>query len=136
MGYCIELIESNFVIEKSNTTNIVNALKDFAKNFTDEYNDDRIMWVDKENIIDSDNIEEIFEEIRYPLIKDNNENYTIDYFCGEKLGDDFEIFKVIAPYIVDGSYLEYLGEDGEQWKYIFKNGECKVKSIKKSYDEE
>jgi hypothetical protein len=113
-------------IKKENADKVVEALREFAKNFTNKY-DNRIAWVDKDVLIESESIENSFEEIRYPLILDEDGDYTIDYFSGEKLGDDWETFRAIAPYVEDGSYLEVVGEDGEKWRWIFKNGQCDEK---------
>lgn len=126
MGYCMNLQKKNFKIKKENAENVVNALRDFAKGFKNQYGN-RIMWVDKETLINSESIEESFDEIRYPLVIDSNGDYMINYFSGEKLGDDTEIFNAIAPYVEEGSYIEMLGEDGTIWRWIFKNGKCEEK---------
>jgi hypothetical protein len=126
MGYCMDLQEKKFKIRKENAENVVNALKEFAKNFKGTY-DNRIMWVDKSILINSESIEESFDEIRYPLTTDTNGDYIIDYFSGEKLGDDTQIFMAIAPFVEDGSYIEMSGEDGTLWRWVFKNGKCEEK---------
>lgn len=123
MGYCIEVMENNFKFKKENEVNILNAIREYAKT------KDRISWVDKNLLLTSNSVEEVFDEIRYPLILNDEGYYEIDYFSGEKLGDDDEIFKSIAKYIED-SYIEYLGEDGTQWRYIFKNGIFEEKTAK------
>jgi sugar O-acyltransferase (sialic acid O-acetyltransferase NeuD family) len=43
----------------------------------------------------------------------------------EKLGDDFIIFQSIAKFVQDGTYIEMVGEDGDKWRWLFKNGICK-----------
>lgn len=45
---------------------------------------------------------------------------------GEKYGDEEEIFNIISKYINNG-YIEYLGEDGDRWRFIFANGTLKIK---------
>ena len=45
-------------------------------------------------------------------------------FHGETLRDDFEMFQKIAPFVRSGSFLEMAGEDGAQWRWIFKDGIC------------
>ena len=62
------------------------------------------------------------EEIRYAVCIED-EVYKIDYLSGEKIGNDFDVFRLIAPYINDG-YIEILGEDGAKWRWIFKDGIC------------
>ena len=45
-------------------------------------------------------------------------------FNGENPGDTFEMFQRIAPMVDDGCYLEFSGEDGSLWRWVFKNGKC------------
>ena len=118
MGYCIELEESTLVIKKETAENVVTAIKDFAKNAS------RLSWIDKDYLLDAENIEDVFSEIRYELNKNENGDYEIDYFSGEKLGNDLVIFNSFAQFIENGQYIEMLGEDGERWRWIFINGKC------------
>jgi len=116
MGYCIEMNKSTFAIKKENEGNALKALKDFAQKQT------RLMWVSIGDLVQSESLSEAFEEIRYPLV-DKGDHYQIDYFRGEKLGDDYSIFYAISPY-VESSYIEMMGEDGEKWRWVFENGKC------------
>lgn len=58
----------------------------------------------------------------YKFDTDGNIN-EIEY-VGEKLGDDYNLFQRVAPYVRDGSFIEMHGEDGEHWRWIFKVGKC------------
>lgn len=51
--------------------------------------------------------------------------YNIDYFSGEKLGDDDEIFKCISNYLTDGEIC-FLGEDDEYFTIKCKNGNVSI----------
>ena len=57
-------------------------------------------------------------------LNENGDIVEIEY-DGCKLGNDFEMFQKIAPFVRNGSYLEMLGEDGTLWRWIFKRGKCK-----------
>lgn len=120
MGYCIDVNYDNFSFDVSKARDLMREVKSVFKNGNIEGR-----WIYGKDVIESETIEEMFEELRFELYKDGDK-YKIDYFNGEKLdGCEEELFKSMAKYIDDGSYLEYIGEDGEQWRYIFKNGECK-----------
>ena len=108
MGYCIELeYVKGMEFKRSDANNIINDIKEWAKTKR------TIMWVDKRFIEETDRIEDLFEELRYPLnYNKERDMYNIDYFNGEKLGDDDEIFKCISKYLTDGEIC-FLGEDGE-----------------------
>jgi hypothetical protein len=112
----MRLNESTFVIKKENTDKVLKALKNLSKK-------QNLKWVDY--LKDAETIEEAFDEIRYDLELTNNGDYAITGFSGEKLGDDFIIFQSIAKFVQDGTYIEMVGEDGDKWRWVFKNGICK-----------
>ncbi|WP_024622481.1 hypothetical protein [Metaclostridioides mangenotii] len=95
MGYCIEMKKSTIRIKEENYKVITDSLKHWVKAKSDT------MWIYPDDILDADNIEEVMDAIRYPVYTNEGVSY-IDFFGGEKLGNDLEIFSVIAPYIEDG----------------------------------
>lgn len=121
MGYCIELeYVKGMEFKRSDANNIINDIKEWAKTKR------TIMWVDKRFIEETDRIEDLFEELRYPLnYNKERDMYNIDYFSGEKLGDDDEIFKCISNYLTDGEIC-FLGEDDEYFTIKCKNGNVSI----------
>lgn len=105
MGYCIELQYVDGVeFSGSDADNIMRDIKEWAKTKR------KIMWVDSRYVELSEDIEELFDELRYHLeYSEETDTYRIDYFRGEKLGDDDEIFKCISKYLTDGEIC-FLGE--------------------------
>lgn len=119
MGYCVEIEDSKFKFKSENSDILMKKVKD--KFIAGEIGD---RWLDVDYILECDNIEDFFYELRLAL-HENNGMYYLDYFVGEKLGDyELELYSCIAEFVEDG-YLEYLGEDGEKWRYVFEDGECK-----------
>lgn len=120
MGYCVDVERGTFSFDVEKGNEVLELIKQGIR-------DKKIIeerWINFDILLNSETIEEAFEELRFMLYIDNNK-YMIDYFSGEKLGGyEEELFKCIAPCINDG-YLEYIGEGGEKWRYIFKNGECR-----------
>jgi hypothetical protein len=45
-------------------------------------------------------------------------------YNGGNLSDEEDLFKQIAPMVEDDSFLEYRGEDGELWRWVFRGGKC------------
>ena len=35
-----------------------------------------------------------------------------------------EVLYALAPYVSDGSHLDFRGEDGQHWRYLFHGGKC------------
>jgi|GEM_PF-6780920 len=42
----------------------------------------------------------------------------------ETLGNEFDTFKEIAKYVDEGCFLEFRGEDGSMWRWIFDGKSC------------
>ena len=121
MGYCIELeYVKGMEFKRSDANNIINDIKEWAKTKR------TIMWVDKRFIEETDRIEDLFEELRYPLnYNKESDMYNVDCFRGEKLGDDDEIFKCISNYLTDGEIC-FLGEDDEYFTIKCQNGNVAI----------
>jgi len=120
------LIESNVKFKKADADVILLILKDFAKN-------NKLRWGDEYEILSSNNIEECFKKLRYPLTE-KEDYYIIDEFDGEKLGDEERIFNSIYKYIEKGSYFEYAGEDGDRFRLVFGDRKCEYKYPKLIWD--
>ena len=43
---------------------------------------------------------------------------------GDNLTSDLELFQEIAPYVEEGGFLEFRGEDDSMWRWVFYDGEC------------
>lgn len=67
--------------------------------------------------------EEGMAEWGYPVDVDDAGNIAFINFHGEKMGDETHMFKAIAPYVEDGSFIEMEGEDGSLWRWVFRDGE-------------
>ncbi len=119
MGYCISVDCDNFSFDLAKADEILEAIKEgiASQKITEEN------WIDFNVLLHSRTVEEAFEELRFETRVENGKYYL--EFCGEKLGGyEKSLFECIAPYVNDG-YLEYLGEDGDRWRYVFKNRKCK-----------
>ena len=70
----------------------------------------------------SEKMAELFDAYRWELDFDEENNISAIYFNGEKYWDDDNtLLKTIAPYVTDGSFIEMRGEDGEVWRWVYKN---------------
>jgi len=87
-------------------------------------------WVDTQRVrdaIEAKDIERVFEEwgyeLRFAHDQDGISYYRLDIRDGNaKIGDEEKFFAAIAPVVVDGSYLDCEGEDGEEWRWMWENG--------------
>jgi len=77
-------------------------------------------WVDSKRVLAARDFKGAMGEWRYSVALDAVTGDCTDInFTGEKAGDEEELFGAIAPYVTAGSYLEYHGEDGAIWRWVF-----------------
>ena len=57
-----------------------------------------------------------------------NLKYSSSFF-----GVDKAFFELLAPYVTASSYLQYQGEDGARWRWVFTDGKMIEVELKKGY---
>lgn len=68
----------------------------------------------------------ILNEIGFKTDIDNEGNLNILYFPESKSGAEDHFLEAIAPFVEDGSYIKWQGEEGEMWRSEFENGEMRT----------
>lgn len=128
MGYCVEISESTVSFNKKNIDKLMDKVK---KGFKEGKIEGR--WIHAKSVVNTDDVEEFFDELRLAIYEEED-TYKIDYLSGEKLdGCELDLYKSMAEFTNDG-YIEYLGEDGEKWRYVFKDGKCEEVYPKLTWD--
>jgi hypothetical protein len=79
-------------------------------------------------------LEDAFQSWRYDAHEDPNGNVHVDYFSGEKWGDDEILYAAIAPFVEDDASIEIRGEDGHQWRYLFEAGKYSEQTARVSWE--
>ena len=140
MGYCMYLHYQKFHIaadKKADALAAIKKLRDVEQEKGGGYhslNGTKVRhwsWMGDQPYWECATLERAMKLWRWPVYCDdpaeNDERGDVNEieFTGEKMGDDQVLFNAIAPYVTDGSYLEMVGEDGERWRWVFKNGECR-----------
>lgn len=101
MGYGISQGETQFCIRRENVEAFKNARKKFI-------NAHRNSWC-----IDS-------WEFAFGI---HGDIIGVE-FVGEKLSDDYEMFCAIQEFVFEGSFITIHGEDGDIWRWIYRDGKC------------
>jgi hypothetical protein len=127
MGYCMNMSEAKFMIKHENKAEALKSLKKFTKGKT-------LRWLDTDYIQSCKCLEDVMEELRWEISTDDFLNVNNIEFTGEKLGDEEDLFDIIAPYVEENSYIEMVGEDGDKWRWVFKNKECQWVNPKVSWE--
>lgn len=120
MSYFMLKLDADFKIKESDYPAVCKALKSFVEGRKDlDYinSADVIKHCDKGDLISA------LDDCKWVCDEDVD---GIDGIVPGKteLGDDFDIFKAIAPFVVENSFITMLGEEKEIWRWVFKNGEC------------
>jgi len=117
MSYYMNVRNVNFILPKSKFSKALQAVKDGVPGkFWD--------WIDSDAILRSETLECVMQECRWSPYFDDKGNINDLMFDGEKSGDDFEFFKILAPYVKRGSSIEMQGEDGYIWRWKFDGKTC------------
>ena len=57
-----------------------------------------------------------------------HQDVKVDYFAGEKMGQDDVFWETLAPFVQEGAMIEFRGEDDARWRYIFTGDGMKVQT--------
>ena len=121
MGYDVTCEESNIYIARTDKKKCVEALQ-------------------KETGEDNKKIQDFFASGnygRFELDFDEDDN-VIDISFGDtdrRYYNGQPLLEAMAPWIKDNSSIDFLGEDGESFRWVFKNGKMKEQHAKKVYDD-
>lgn len=129
MGYYINQEEADFTILRENQAAALQAIKDM---FIDGKH---YMWINDSAPEQWDTLSEAMRDWSYVPFFDTDTGDIVDIgFSAEKAGDEDKMFKAIAPFVESGSFIWMLGEDGCQWKWVFKDGEFEEKHARLVWD--
>jgi hypothetical protein len=128
MGYYVELEEADFKIPE--TPEVLAALKAMPAKYKEVQRggsfggggtqEKWFSWIDDKTILDSPTVSHIFEALGF-------ETDTIDGFVhlngySSKVGQEDLFLATVSPFMAEGSYTEWKGEDDARYKYIVKDG--------------
>ena len=82
-------------------------------------------WMDADYHKNRKTLEEILNSIGFDTHFDSQGNLSyVNY--SDKTGNEDIFFCALAPFIEDGVEMIWRGEEGEQWKWVFTNGEMLI----------
>ena len=110
-----DLKMTNSVIDtkklKSKLETIVSNLETIKSG--DLLNIDKIQLLDDSSVNAMSMLEYLSgDESKFIVGIENNSGY---------LDDSFDIFRIIAPYVNDGSYIQCIAEDDDEWRFSFED---------------
>lgn len=143
MGYCISLQDHQFVIPASALDLAyvaaceLNSDASAAKHGGSSTGEVWFSWVDSDYDKTCKDLKEVLSHWRYEGDYDSARGaFVLEYFSGEKIGDEDQLFRVLALFVQAGSYMEFLGEDGGTWRWEFNGGEMTTYTGKTTWVED
>lgn len=134
MGYCMQQEETRFAIRAENMKHAFGQLQALAAR-AGAHRRGHFAWVDTSTLLSAKSVQEHLAEWRWDPELDADGNIVGLDFTGEKLGDDMELFKALAPYVERGSFIRMSGEDGELWRWFFDGTSCVEQTPTVSFDD-
>jgi len=67
----------------------------------------------------------ILEDAMFTIKTDEKGNIKHFDFDGNSMPDDEEFCKALAPFMRDDCFLEFCNEMGDNWRWVFADGNCK-----------
>jgi hypothetical protein len=136
MGYYIEQRECiNFLLKKEKFDDALQAIKRLKGKETIKDSSGRhFSWVD-DNYAHAGTLKEALSAWRWEVSFDEDGNITRLDFDGQKMGDDEILLKAIAPHVESGM-LEFQGEEGERWRWVFKDGKLREQNSEFRWSED
>lgn len=135
MGYCVTLEYSDVAIIKLFQSPALQAVKDLMsrtdlmggggmhKDEQGEIVRERwFSWVNTEEVLGAATLSGAIEAWWFNTEEEENGTLLVTEHLGEKWGDQQHLFAALAPFIRDNSEIVWRGEDGETWRYVFRNG--------------
>jgi hypothetical protein len=133
MGYYMDMTDCKFHIPASKFGAALQAIKDIMFENDDMHGgafaggqmvERWYSWVNTDAVMMSDTLEQALAAWRWRGYTDANGDIDYLRFEGEKSGQDNALFRVLAPYVTEGSYVAMRGEDGALWRWYFDGNRC------------
>lgn len=90
-------------------------------------------WVNDNEILEAKSVESVFNAFGFDTSTTDGGFEITGY--SSKIGQEELLLAVSAPFCADGSYIEWRGEDGEEWQHIVHNGKMMRAECEKRFSE-
>lgn len=149
MGYNVNTTESNFVLRSGNFEAAYSAMcrlnqrddlktggcwgpsdinaKDGRPDGMDHHPAKWFSWMDANYPAKCKTVADILTDLGFEFDQDEDGIYDPQY--NNKSGSEELFFEAIAPFIKDESFICWRGEDGEEYRWFFKDGKMIVQSV-------
>lgn len=134
MGYYVTLTDADFALPES--AEVLDAIKRMDTEWHDlkrggsfssqGKTDSWFSWMPS-SLATFGTVAEVFAALGFDLLVDSGAVILQGY--DNKTGQEELFLAAVAPFVEEGSYTEWNGEDGSRWRYIVKDGQLNVQEI-------
>lgn len=130
MGYYVDLVEADFTIPERE--DVLEALREMPKKYKSlqrggDGTNSWFSWMSDEEIENAVSVRSIFESLSFDCFDYGNGTFGLNSY-NSKMGQEDLFLAVVAPFVAEGSYTQWRGEDGELWRYTVRRGKLTVQT--------
>lgn len=130
MGYYVELTAAEFEIPENEQ--VLQVLKDLnhkpgvVKNGGSYAGGKKqkswFSWLAPDYDQHVTSVYEMFEMLGFDCSLSTDQSTVMLMGYDNKIGQEHLFIEAVAPYVAEGSYLQWRGEDGAEWRYVVEDG--------------
>ena len=112
---CDHLLSTSFLEQNKNMSGFYSENGEIVKRY--------YAWVNMDKLkiaLENGDLPEVFSLFGFRLAKDEEGN-IIHLYYQQKSGDEQHLLNCLREYFDEGDFIQFQGEDGEKWKYVFYN---------------
>lgn len=130
MGYSARVFVNNFRIKEENKRSALKAIREKVKE-TFHSQKKFFRCTDDAALLHAGILEDVLEEIGWLPVTDpeTGDIVNLSMTC-DKLGDEDQLFSVIAPFVEVGAFIEFHGSHDEKWRLVFDGNTVSLKKPK------
>ena len=130
MGYYVDLVDADFTIPE--TANVLEALREMPIKYRSlmrggSSTEKWFSWMNNEEIEKAESARSIFDALGFDCVDYGNGTFGLTGY-NNKTGQEDLFMAVVAPFLEDGSFTQWRGEDGELWRYTVSGGKLTVQT--------
>jgi len=134
MGYYVNLIDSDWFIPKEREAAALQALRDLnfrhelksggrSPESGDPFDDKWFAWMPPRYHEEQDlTVAKVLQYLGFESADSNEFGTSCGGYYDSKTGSEEIFMMTLAPFVQDGSYMEWQGEDAERWRWVFRDG--------------
>ena len=130
MGYYVQMVEADFTIPERE--DVLEALRAMPKKYKEyqrggDGTNRWFSWMPDEELENAVSVKAVFESVGFDTRDYGNGTFALNSFDNKTCQEEMYL-AVVAPFVADGSYTQWRGEDGEMYRFTVHRGKLTVQT--------